>query len=453
MLETIGSTQTSSALATGSAHACRILLVTTGIVTKIGINIQGTTAANCYLGLYSAGADKPASLLATTVSTGMAIVAGWQEITLSTAYYAAAGTYWIAIQVSASKSLYYQSSGFPFTPTRSYYTKTYAAFDATWLATSTQDSIVWFNMRLTINTIRGYVKATKAILITTATVVSVSFYLHAAGSFRPAIYAGTSDAPTSLSWQSGSVAGSAPAWNTVAISAGTPTALVLDAATYWLAWQWDSNLNGPSYAAGAAGVGRNFAQTYGTFPATWPASSSTTEEWSEYVTYDIVKALTDSGLGVDMVMSPDVKTLADDGVGTIMMLSPLVKALSQEMVGVEAAYRVQNQISLGSFILPHVQQIHVTEPTELDSKPVSSDLPVRIFLGKRGRTVEIEGWTDSLVALNQIREFADGSPRVLILPTGDGLSVFAVLVEDPRTEDDWAAGIHPYTLTCHERLD
>jgi hypothetical protein len=57
-----------------------------------------------------------------------------------------AGNYWVAIQIESSRSVYYTPGS------RSSYTKTYAAFDATWSASSGQDSAAQWNMRVTYGT-------------------------------------------------------------------------------------------------------------------------------------------------------------------------------------------------------------------------------------------------------------------------------------------------------------
>ncbi|MCX5792530.1 MAG: hypothetical protein NTY45_10035, partial [Elusimicrobia bacterium] len=80
------------------------------------------------------------------------------------------------------------------------------------------------------------------------------------------------------------MAATASAWNTVLISAGAPTTLTLNSGTYWLAWQWDSTANGPSYTAGSAGSGNYLGQAYGSFPAGWSGGTSSTEQWSIYAT-------------------------------------------------------------------------------------------------------------------------------------------------------------------------
>jgi|GEM_PF-3863591 predicted ribosomally synthesized peptide with SipW-like signal peptide len=85
--------------------------------------------------------------------------------------------------------------------------------------------------------------------------------------------------PNNRLWESGDVPMVA-GWNTVSVAG-----LTLNAGTYWLAWQWDSASAGPSYAAGSAGDGYYFGQSYGAFPEALSGGTSSSEEWSMYLNY------------------------------------------------------------------------------------------------------------------------------------------------------------------------
>ena len=60
-------------------------------------------------------------------------------------------------------------------------------------------------------------------------------------------------------------------------------------------------------------------------------------------------------------------------------------------------------------------------------------LPYRKQLGKRGRSLRIQGWTDSFSTLEILRGYADGVKHLLILPTGDSMYV---LLSDVRTPEN-----------------
>lgn len=51
------------------------------------------------------------------------------------------------------------------------------------------------------------------------------------------------------------------------------------------------------------------------------------------------------------------------------------------------------------------------------------------------------------------KALADGDAHLLILPTGDSLSVHVTDMQDPRETGDWAGRIYRYTLTAIERMD
>ena len=118
---------------------------------------------------------------------------------------------------------------------------------------------------------------------------------------------------------------------------------------------------------------------------------------------------------------------------------------------VEAWSRVLGEISIDDVVLPHVLSINISEPVNLDSRPVNTGLPIRDYEGKKGRTVMISGWTQSLTELNQIIAYADGTKRVLILPTGEGFYAYISRVPTPRTADN--PNEYPYTLEAQEAID
>jgi hypothetical protein len=126
----------------GYAYAYPIALSGSGSIQSIGINWAGGQSGNVMVALYSAGSGKPANLLTQSASTAMTQAAGWQDIPV-TAYSFTAGTYWLAIQLSSGKSLYYQHGS------RSYYAKGYGPFDSAWSPSSGQDSAAQWNMRVT----------------------------------------------------------------------------------------------------------------------------------------------------------------------------------------------------------------------------------------------------------------------------------------------------------------
>jgi len=141
---TTGGASSTGAPSGGYAYAFPITISGSGTVQSVGVNWAGTQSGYVRVALYSAGSGKPGSLLAESASTAMNTAAGWQDLTVT--YPITAGSYWVAIQLSASKSVYYSSGS------RSYYSKTYGAFDSSWSGSSGQDSAGQWNMRVTYAT-------------------------------------------------------------------------------------------------------------------------------------------------------------------------------------------------------------------------------------------------------------------------------------------------------------
>jgi hypothetical protein len=140
--DTTGGTTNTGLPAAGFVYAFPITVSGSGPLASIGVNWAGTTAGNVMVALYSAGAGKPSSLLGESASTPMSGSTGWQDISVN-GLSLTAGTYWVAIQISTSRTVYYTPGS------RSYYSKTYAAFENPWSGSSTQDSAAQWNMRVT----------------------------------------------------------------------------------------------------------------------------------------------------------------------------------------------------------------------------------------------------------------------------------------------------------------
>jgi len=144
-------------------------------------------------------------------------------------------------------------------------------------------------------------------------------------------------------------------------------------------------------------------------------------------------AITDSGVGTE-ALSPQARvTLTDSGTGSEVVTPGILLTMSDQGIGIDFTYRVQGEISLDSTSLPHVLSLNVEEPSIVQDLPVMDALPYRRQLGKKGRSVKIQGWTDSLSTLETLRGYADGNTHLLMLPTGDSIYV---LLSDVRTPDN-----------------
>jgi hypothetical protein len=142
--------------------------------------------------------------------------------------------------------------------------------------------------------------------------------------------------------------------------------------------------------------------------------------------------VTDSGLGIDTIVGiEEWLSITDTGVGT------------------ESVYLL-GEVLIDGLRLDHALRIRVSEPTNVASKPVSSGLPTRIYLGKQGRTLEIEGWVATVAELNVLSALADGAVHEIQLPTGSRVSVHISDVNPVRPIEP---GKYPYTLRAVERMD
>ena len=142
----------------------------------------------------------------------------------------------------------------------------------------------------------------------------------------------------------------------------------------------------------------------------------------------------------------DSLTLTEAEISTTAELYP-----ADDLLLVDIAYRVQNEVSLDALALPHVQNISIQEPSITQELPIMDGLPYRKQRGKHGRSITINGWTYSLATLETLRGYNDGLTHLLMLPTGDSLSVHVTDVQVP--EDVVNYDRYDYTLTAVEVID
>jgi len=274
----------------GYAHFYKQTGTLTGTATGITIYVsaQGSSSPTMRLALYdhNAGTGKPGSLLAETAATAVGSAGSWQTVSFQTPVNVnGLTTWWIGIQQRRSDTKFRTDT----TGTNYYgnYSYAYNTFpNPSGLATLSNGRDV-VSARVVYVQVKGFAKATKATLSTSnAFIESMSFYSHATGNVRLAIYSDSSAAPNSKLWESNSIAATSGGWKTINIASGTPTSLTLASGTYWLAWQWDSTNAGPSYTAGSSGDGYYRVWTYGSFPSSFGGTSSS-EKWSLYGSYGI----------------------------------------------------------------------------------------------------------------------------------------------------------------------
>lgn len=297
----IGNTQTASPTSNGGFTLIFDQFTTTFPLTAISISTFGTVSSganNLKVAIYSDnGSNSPGTLLFAEVSA--TVTANTTSSIPIPNTFLPAGKYWLAFNMNANNNsntnFVTKSSGIAgavrmFTTFNSFTFATAFPANASVLSLSTAAAGTQDMIYFTAVAIEGYAKATKAILSAKTAFSSVSFYSHAAGNVRLAIYSdnGSGTAPSAKQWESGDItitAAGQPKLTTVNITSGAPTTLTLTAGTYWLAWQWNTTTTGPSYSAGSANTGNAIVQAYGAFPASWSGGTASTENWTMYATF------------------------------------------------------------------------------------------------------------------------------------------------------------------------
>lgn len=173
--DTTGGASASGLPSSGTVYAFPITITGSGIVQTVGINWAGTQSGNVMVALYSNG---PVNLLTQSSSTAMSGSAGWQDVPVTSSYSITPGSYMLAIQFDASRSVNYVGG------TRYYYSKAYGSFDSTWSSSTSADGAAQWNMRIT------YVAADFTLThsptsqtITAGSTASTTLSLSALGSF------------------------------------------------------------------------------------------------------------------------------------------------------------------------------------------------------------------------------------------------------------------------------
>ena len=116
----------------------------------------------------------------------------------------------------------------------------------------------------------------------------------------------------------------ATGWGTINEASGTVdnswNVGLVNNAYYWLVWQWNSTVSGPSYTSGTAGSGIYLAQAFGTLLSTWSGGTLTAENWSMYLTYSTSTTysatVTDSGSGSETVVKSVTAARANSDSGS-----------------------------------------------------------------------------------------------------------------------------------------
>jgi hypothetical protein len=160
---------------------------------------------------------------------------------------------------------------------------------------------------------------------------------------------------------------------------------------------------------------------------------------------------TDSGAGTEVITILDAEfiNVSDSGVGTDVATVAEWVAVIDTGLGTDIIYLL-GELLIDGLSLDHALRVRVSEATIVASKPVSSGLPTRLYLGGQGRALEIEGWVATIAELNTIEALADGAVHEIQLPTGSRVSVHIPDVNPVRPIEP---GKYPYTIRAVERMD
>ena len=171
-------------------------------LTATKIYTYGTVSGNVKVAIYSDNAGTPGTKLTTEVSDA-ATANTWNEIPI-TSTYLPAGTYWIVFAIQTQNNIITASA--PANASRKGKTWTYSstflnnpASSGTILTSINDRSDNIYFVGTSALSQQGYAKATKVTLLDNANISSLSFYSHATGNARLAIYDSTGSSVLPLS--------------------------------------------------------------------------------------------------------------------------------------------------------------------------------------------------------------------------------------------------------------
>jgi hypothetical protein len=156
---------------------------------------------------------------------------------------------------------------------------------------------------------------------------------------------------------------------------------------------------------------------------------------------DIVASVpvTDSGVGSEAVSPTSSLTVADSGLGLENVTTPGTLTVTDEGKGAEFAWRIKpSSPMIDALALPHVLSIRISDPATVSDKKVQGgSLPRRRMMAKPGRTVEVDGWSDSQAEIDALDALRDGVRRTFYHPSGDSFGVLVTGFDPSRTADQY----------------
>jgi hypothetical protein len=150
--------------------------------------------------------------------------------------------------------------------------------------------------------------------------------------------------------------------------------------------------------------------------------------------------ISDSAVGSDLVSPPSAAmTVADSGLGLENVTTPGTLTVNDEGKGAEFAWRTKpSSPMIDALALPHVLSIRIFDPATMSDKKVQGgSLPRRTMVGKPGRVVEVDGWSDSQTEIDALDALRDGERHTFYHPSGDSFGVLVTGFEPSATVDEY----------------
>jgi hypothetical protein len=170
------------------------------------------------------------------------------------------------------------------------------------------------------------------------------------------------------------------------------------------------------------------------------------------VVHDGIVSQSDSGAFADMPLIQGRPTASDSGalsnewaekvLATAVDVTDAVILTVQESVAVvgqipavetpyasEFFWRQKGRASMREATteveLPHVTKITATDEPTIDMKKIQGAIPKMKLLGKIGRTITVEGWTENEDETFALDGLVDGRPKIFTHPNGETVKVIA----------------------------
>lgn len=150
--------------------------------------------------------------------------------------------------------------------------------------------------------------------------------------------------------------------------------------------------------------------------------------------------ISDSGVGSEAVTPTAAFTVTDSGVlSNESVTTPGTLIVSDEGKGAEFAWRIKpSNPMIDDLVLPHVLAIIISDlATMSDKKVQGGSLPRRKMVGKPGRTVEIQGWSDDQTEIDAVDALRDGAHHTFYPQSGDSFGVLVTDFQPSRTVDEY----------------